>query len=152
MVVEDGVNAADGDANPHCRRLDYHGRDNAEGRSLVIVEAKRPNVALPTPELGTVEALIAQTLVMIKAGAGGAPLSAAWQDILTSAIDYAQRVTEAYREAPSSFVITNGEWFVVFASVNATLLANEPASAKIIAFHSLDDVAVRADAFCTTNP
>jgi hypothetical protein len=148
MVIEDGVNAAGDNADAHRRRLDYHGRDNAEGRSLVIVEAKRPNVALPQPEKGTIEGLFAQALVMIKAGAGGVPLSAAWQEILESAIDYAQRVTKVYGEAPSTFAITNGEWFVVFASVSATLLAPEPAIAKITVFHNLEDVAARADGFC----
>ena len=147
MVVEDGVNAGEDDEDAHRRRLDYHGRDNVEGRSLLVVEAKRPDVDLPRPKTGSVEELLARSLSRIK-GKSPPPVSAAWREILKSAIDYAKRVMERFGEAPKTFAITNGEWFVVFVSVTATLLAEEPASSQILVFSGLDDVDVRADAFC----
>jgi hypothetical protein len=148
IVVEDGVNAAQDNQDGHRRRLDYHGRENYEGRSLLIVEAKRPEVGLPQPGTEHLEELIAQSLATIKAS-GTPPVSAAWREILSTAIDYAKRVMDRFGEAPKTIAITNGDWFVVFDDVSATLLAEEPASTQIVVFNGLNDVAIRADTFCT---
>ena len=49
LVIEDTVEPIADAAEGNRRFLDYHGRDNTEDRSLVILEAKRPNAALPDP-------------------------------------------------------------------------------------------------------
>jgi len=147
MVVEDGL-APDEETEEYRRRLDYHGRDNVNGRSLLVVEAKRPNIKLPRPGRTANQTVIAEALRAMKADGLNVPVNRTWQKILQSAIDYAERTLETYGEAPARFALTNGDWFVVFANVNATLLADNPADTHIILFDTLEDVQAQAERFC----
>jgi hypothetical protein len=75
-------------------------------------------------------------------------LPAAWREILEGAIDYVKRIEAAYGDTPTRFVITNGEWFIVFSDLNATLLARDPIAGAINVFEDLGDVRARAELFC----
>lgn len=149
MVVEDGLDPVGGqeDSDAERRRLDYHGRVNKGGRSLLIVEAKRPSISLPRNDDSSVSKLIALALRSTKKSSGS-PVSAEWGEILTSARDYSNRVMTSSNAAPMRFVISNGEWFVIFRDVGATLLSNNPEALEIVLFTGLDDVLARSDEFC----
>jgi hypothetical protein len=112
IVVEDTVDPLEEDVDAHRRRLDYHGRDSGQDRSLLAVEVKRPSVHLPRRAGGSVEGWIADALGVINAGGAGVKeLPAAWREILKSAVDYVKRIAATYGNTPIRFVITNGEWF-----------------------------------------
>jgi hypothetical protein len=145
MVIEDTLETAD-QGEGHRRRLDYHGREQNGGRSLLIVESKRPSVQLPTTRDGNIGGAIGQALFQVRLGRD-IPVSALWTEILTSARDYAERVTKNSGETPERFVISNGEWFAVFPNVDATLLAKDPEVATIRVFSNLSDVGKRAAEF-----
>ena len=48
---------------------------------------------------------------------------AEWRKILASTVDYVKRIVAAYGDAPVRFALTNGEWFLVFSDLSATILA-----------------------------
>ena len=149
MVVEDGVQPLPGDVDAHRRRLDYHGRDAAERRSLLAVEAKRPSVRLPDTAGRPVDQWIAHALRLINTSdPRAARLPAGWKEILDTAIDYVRRVQNAYGDVPMRFVLTNGDWFVVFSQLDTTLLAPEPVVERIRVFGDLADVIANVDQFC----
>jgi hypothetical protein len=150
IVIEDGVDPAGADGNVHRRRLDYHGRDSAQGQSLLAVEVKRPSVQLPEADGKTISGWLARALGMINSRPKAAKkdLPVAWREILESATDYVKRILEEYGNTPTRFVLTNGEWFIVFSDLNATLLARDPVAGEIDVFLDLRDVTARADRFC----
>lgn len=148
LMIEDTlepiVNASEGNR----RFLDYHGRDNTEDRSLVILEAKRPNAALPDPDKRDVPLFIAQALGDIHAAnLKGPKLPGKWQEWLTTLIDYVRRSKDQFGHMPVRVTITNGEWFVIFNDVEATLLSKHPSPGNILVFNNLDDVEVQAEKF-----
>jgi hypothetical protein len=150
IVVEDGVEPVPNGADTHRRRLDYHGRDNAATRSLLAVEVKRPSVRLPQPRDGRpVPEWIAYASGVINTASPEIDdLPAAWREIVESAIDYVKRIEAAYDHTPARFVITNGEWFIVFSDLKTTLLARDPVAGSIDVFNDLEDVNARAERFC----
>ena len=153
MLVEDRVKPDAVKAEGNRRYLDYHGRVNAEGRSLVIVEAKRPSFDLPEPDRGSISNLIGIRLHAISADdPKGEPLSGKWEDLLKTLIDYVKRSKNEFGHAPARVVITNGEWYIVFKDVEATLLSENPNPDNIIVFKDLGDVESEAKKFyCLLN-
>jgi hypothetical protein len=150
IVVEDNVEPAQDDADAHRRRLDYHGRDNNAARSLLAIEVKRPKVRLPRTGNKSVEDWIADALRKVSVGGAAAEtVPAEWRKILASSVDYVKRIMAAYGGAPVRFVLTNGEWFLVFSDLSATILARDPEAGKIVLFSDLSEVIARADEFCT---
>lgn len=149
IVVEDNVEPPQEDVDAHRRRLDYHGRDNNGARSLLAIEVKRPRVRLPRTGKKRVEDRMADALRRINAGGAAAEgVAAEWRKILASTIDYVKRIVAAYGAAPVRFVLTNGEWFLVFSDVNATILPSDPEAGKMVLFSDLSDVVARAGEFC----
>jgi hypothetical protein len=150
IVVEDNVEPARDEADAHRRRLDYHGRDNDQARSLLAIEVKRPRVRLPATGGRSLADWIADALGTVNAGGAGVEkLPAEWRRILASLVDYVKRIVAAYGDAPTRFVLTNGEWFLVFRDLKATVLARDPEAGKIVLFSDLADVIARADEFCS---
>lgn len=145
MLIEDAVDSI-AEVEGHQRRLDYHGREHDNGRSLLIVESKRPSVQLPASRDGDISGLLGKALKQIQLGSK-ISVSILWAEILKSAKSYVSRVTTTTGRAPERFVISNGEWFAVFTDVNATLLAQEQESATITIFRDLSDVMRRLDEF-----
>jgi len=148
LVIEDTVEPIADAAEGNRRFLDYHGRDNTEDRSLVILEAKRPNAALPDPDKWDVPLFIAQALRDIHtANLKGPKLPGKWQEWLTTLIDYVKRSKDQFGHVPVRVTITNGEWFVVFNDVEATLLSKNPSPGNILVFNNLEDVEAQAEKF-----
>jgi hypothetical protein len=148
-VVEDAAEPskdAAGKAQGHRRFLDYHGRDLDQARSLAIIEAKRPSFDLPKPNKATVAEFLSQGLGQILTGQS-CKLPGEWPEWLKSLIDYIRRIKEQYNCAPKCAAITNGDWYVVFSEIPATILAGTPAASEIIVFHNLQDIASRCDEF-----
>jgi hypothetical protein len=143
VVVEDGVEANAESPSSHRRFLDYHGRDCESGKSFVIVEAKRPSVALPSDDIAEhVAAIIAELLAvnLEVARVARSPLPTDWVERLATLIDYARRVRDQTASPPVVVVLTNGDWFVIFLDAAATLLAEKPDVAKICVLKSFGEV------------
>jgi hypothetical protein len=122
LVIEDTVEPIADAAEGKRRFLDYHGRDNTEERSLVILEAKRPNTELPDPKEWGIPNFIAQALTDIHtANLKGPKLPGKWREWLTTLIDYVKRSKAQFGHVPVRVAITNGEWFVVFNDVDVGL-------------------------------
>lgn len=148
MVVEDAVEPPNTGPDAYRRRLDYHGRDHNQGRSLLVVEAKRPSFALPQTKAVTAGPLMAESLrAMNGSGTASALLPSAWCDALGRMCDYVRRLEATYGAAPARCVITNGEWFLIFKDVTATLLASDPVANEIAVFGDLSEIAARAEQF-----
>lgn len=152
MVVEDPVDPDPEDAaKAHRRFFDYHGRESTvdEGRSLLIVEAKRPRSLLPDYPSYRLPEILAQELGNLATGTKRPPLLPGdWQAWLSSLQDYAKRAKAQYKSAPLRAVITNGEWFVIFLSVEKTLLVSKPEKEFIQVYVDLDDINDKVLYFC----
>lgn len=149
VVVEDAAEPLKdtaGETQGHRRFLDYHGRDLDQSKSLVIIEAKRPSFDLPKPDKASIAEFLSQGLAQILSGQT-CELPGDWAEWLKTLIDYANRIKRQYDCAPKCAAITNGQWYVVFREVPATILAGTPAASEIVIFHDLQDVANRCDEF-----
>jgi hypothetical protein len=145
IKVEDPVEPiSEGDNR---RFLDYHGRDNSENRSLVILEAKRPSSTLPLTDDGRIFDLATAIREITKNhDPSEADLPHLWGKWLATLIDYVKRVNHKFGHSAERAVITNGEWFVIF-DVDSTLLSDNPSSNNIWLFESLKDIEIRAEEF-----
>lgn len=148
ILVEDTVAPEEG-SDSHRRRLDYHGRISEAPRSLLAVEVKRPSIQLPKSKDKVVNEWIAWALGVIHSGEAAViqRLPAAWRDVLTSAVDYVKRINAAYGDVPSTFVITNGEWFVVITDLSNVLFSVDPVGGSIFVFDGLADITARVEQF-----
>jgi len=148
IVLEDAVGSPEG----YPRFLDYHGRDNCSNASLLILEAKRPNVALPEPDRSDIPTFFAEALIYIHTHNTGNPvrtnLPGKWQEFIETLIDYANKAKTQFGCVTGKIAISNGEWFVIFNDVEKTLLSESSSISDICVFKSLEDVATRADQFC----
>ena len=132
------------------RRLDYHGRDNLHGRSLLVVEAKRPRLRLPDSSGESLHTSFANAFNAIhKQNTAVHSISVKWQKILESVVDYIRRIVESYGHAPTRFAISNGEWFVVISDLERSLLRGEAVADHVSVFEDTADIVSRADTFCS---
>ena len=146
LVIEDSVEPTDG--NGWRRRLDYHGRDNANGRSLLVVEAKRPSFRLPDPCSVSLKDLFADSLNCIhgqKTHFGR--LTAEWHKTIESAVDYVRRVVGTYGHVPARYAISNGEWFVVISDLQRSMLDGNAVNESVSVFKNCEDMGYRAEEF-----
>jgi hypothetical protein len=148
IVIEDPVEPVAGSDKGNRRFLDYHGRDNAKGRSLLVVESKRPNAKLPHLDKGDVPTYIAQALKGIHtANPKATKLPGEWQKWIETLIDYVRRTKDQFGHTPARALIANGGWFVVFRDVEDTLLSGEPATQEILVFKNWDELDTRLESF-----
>jgi hypothetical protein len=149
MIVEDPVDPPVRTAGPklHRRFLDYHGREcqGDEGRSLIVIEAKRPSEKLPDLPLQDIPGRICAEITAVHSG--GPTLGGDWHNWIATLVDYCARTESEYKRTTTCVVQTNGEWFVVFSDVNATLLSKQPEKEKLYIFESLAEVEQRAQSF-----
>lgn len=152
LLVEDAVDSnVEGE---HRRFMDYHGREkNKVGidRSLLIVEAKRPNVILPGPATMSSKEIAMEIVKAIIAISTDdteyRTFTTDWISRLTALIEYATRTKALCEEAPVRVAITNGEWFIVFLNPEISLVRKSPSSEEILVFKNLDEVIDRANDF-----
>lgn len=134
------------------RFLDYHCRisDSVVGQqSLAIAEAKRLSASLPVPQAsGSLEhsTMFARALERRLVHEESA-LPRYWSTWLDSIVDYARRVQHVTGSPPKRAVITNGNWYVVFANPDTSLANGPPSSGDIFIFRDLAEVHVRAKQF-----
>ena len=148
LVIEDSVESTYGGG--YRRRLDYHGRDNAHGRSLLVVEAKRSSFTLPDPCSNSLTDLFAHALNGIhRPNTDFAWPTAEWHRTLESAVDYVKRVFRTNGHVPVRFAISNGEWFVVISDLQRSMLDGNVLNDSVHVFKNCEDVGYRAEEFCS---
>ena len=146
LVVEDSLQPTNEDG--YRRRLDYHGRDNTYGHSLLVVEAKRPSVKLPDPCSKSLKDLFANSLNCIhQQKTDIVRLTAEWRRTLESAVDYVRRIVGTYGHAPARYAISNGEWFVVISDLHRSMLNGNAHNDSVHVFKNCEDVGYRAEEF-----
>lgn len=143
MVIEDAA-----EAQGRTRRfLDYHGRDCDNGRSFMIVEAKRPNVSLFDRQA---QSDLVKLIPQIPACNGdykrlrSEAISLEWLERIDTLIDYSRRAEFTSKQPPAVALITNGDWFVLFLDVGATLLSDTPDKMKIVVIETFEDLQSRS--------
>ena len=117
----------------HKRRLDYLGYDTNTDRPLLIVEAKRPNLQLPSaqaplalPDAHPSASLIAGGLDTLRGNTAVSQpsLTSAWMNVLSQVSQYCQSVAMASDGWPPRAAITNGEWFILFTNLENAFAAS----------------------------
>ena len=148
IVIEDGQNGAAAAEDEHRCFLDYHGRELAgdDAVSLLLVEAKRPSKSLPSPGREGVAERIRMTLEAINSGnKPGREVSAEWATWLTDLVRYVARLSSNYGHTPSSVLITNGDWFVVFTSVDRSLRSPDVRMSDILVIENQEAAIAKAE-------
>jgi hypothetical protein len=148
LVVEDPVESSE--SSSHRRFLDYHGRDCDSGQSFLIFEAKRPSVELPVADAFHSKKRILELIPIILSSKDSAEsptgnLSHEWALRVSTLIDYSQRVVRETGSAPAAAVLTNGDWFVIFADVAKTLLSPTPDTSKVVVIPRYEEFEERCD-------
>lgn len=133
MIIE----APAEDEEAHRRFLDYYGRERGDGwgAGLLVVEAKRLSLALPSaPGLSAVDC-VCEALRNFRRDDG--LLAQEWKIILTSAADYVRRLHHTSADgAPRRFVFSNGRWYVVFLEPLRTLVNGTVNAADLLVVES----------------
>lgn len=121
---------------------------NGVTKSLLIVEAKRLAVPLPTKEADPAKAVIELVAILSELNGGDhSRLTAIWADIFLSLTDYVNRVALSSTGVPHSTALTNGNWFIVFSNPHRTLVEKRVQVEDISIFLSLADASERSNIF-----
>ena len=138
------------------RFLDYLGFERATGRPLLVVEAKRRNVALPLlatlPRNSRASAskLVDQTLsdsaVVVARGLSGERLTGDWSTWLMELRDYIRSISAQAGFVPRRVIMANGHWLVLFLDpIQAFLGANDCRPESVRVFRNPAEIAQRAE-------
>jgi hypothetical protein len=148
VLVEAGVDGLQSDENANRCFLDYHGREfrNGEAISLLLVEAKRPSASLPMPGREGVPERLRRALQDINRGATVRSVNAEWSEWLSTLVTYVGRIKAAHGAAPHSVLITNGDWFVIFTSIDRSLLSTDVKAQDILVLEDHAAVNGKSDA------
>jgi hypothetical protein len=133
MIIE----APAEDEEAQRRFLDYYGRERGDGRGagLLVVEAKRLSLALPSaPGLSALDC-VREALRDFRRD--DSPLTQEWKSILTSAADYVRRLDQTSADgAPRRFLLSNGRWYLVFLEPLRTLVHGTVNEADLLVVES----------------
>lgn len=150
IAVEDPIAPRIATPEEKVRFLDYHGRAIAEdssSKSLLLVEAKRASISLPDFSAGAVATHEFATAISgILSGTKGKTksetfeLTATWEKFISTLCDYVCRVHEKTKGSPTTAVISNGDWFVVFINPQRTFIDLDPIAADIQIYQNRHDV------------
>lgn len=117
------------------RFLDYFGLSLTTRKPLIVIEAKRPYLQLPSdnnlPE-------------RITAGIKGDSIGSEWNEILSTLGDYIHSTAVHYSYAPLRAVITNGSWLILFLNPAQTFVNGNPDPGDIIVYIDHDEICKKA--------
>lgn len=117
------------------RFLDYLGLSPTNQKPLIVIEAKRPNLKLPSNE--NLPELISSYL-------RGETLGSIWDEILNTMKDYIKSVFNKYNYSPHRAVITNGNWLILFLNPLQTFVNNDSDSGIIIVYYDYSEILSKA--------
>jgi hypothetical protein len=149
-LVEAGIEGV----NPgeHRRFLDYLGKGTlSDTKALILVEAKRLSVQLPTHDAGMdPRQVIVDTIIdSLKPTVGVLPLSPEWAKILITLRDYVHRLASCDYGPPKRAILSNGDWFVVLLNPVKSLLQERPEREDFIVTESLSETGKFAREFAS---
>ncbi len=125
------------------RYLDYLGFDRIHLKPSLVVETKRPDLALPSKRFDDPQAQQSPG-ALISAGLSGVDVGSEWNEWLATVRDYVRSVKAASGSCPQRALVTNGEWLVVFADPEDAFSSPNAANIdRIHVFRTLDEVAAR---------
>jgi hypothetical protein len=126
--------------------LDYLGLEiGKDGTSipLLVVEAKRLRETGPSPSKSDgPQAVWSWAELLAMALTKKATLKGKWPEWLATAREYVGRLHRDRKRYPQKYVMTNGEWFVIFTDPKAAFVDNTATSSSILVYESWT-------AFCT---
>lgn len=133
--------AESNEAGAHRRFLDYFGRstDESASASLLIVEAKRLSLDIPShdPGISSKDAVLAALRTYRNSISD---VSVEWKKIFDAATDYVNRLIDASSAGPPKrFMLTNGSWYIVFLNPVRTLANQVIDQGDILVAKDTDD-------------
>lgn len=117
------------------RFLDYFGFSATTQKPLIIVEAKRPSLKLPS------DSNHSETIAN---GLKGDNLGKKWNEILQTMKDYVISTAAHFGCAPLRAVITNGSWLILFADPAQTFLNDDLDVGSIIVYADHNEILNKA--------
>jgi hypothetical protein len=117
------------------RFLDYFGLSPTTQKPLIVVEAKRPSLSLPSDEN------LPET---IASGLREQNLGEVWNEILSSIQDYVNSVTAHFGYSPHRVGITNGSWLILFLDPIQTFVNGNVHSGAIVVFADPNEIYSKA--------
>ncbi|OPX42368.1 hypothetical protein CLHUN_37870 [Ruminiclostridium hungatei] len=129
------------DTNGEIKFLDYLGFENGCEKPLMIIEAKRPNVALPSPANETY--VNRSPVELITCGLNGDmnALTGEWNKRITTLRDYVCSLNSRSNHIPKRVIMTNGDWLIVFIDpTNAFINERQCNSNNILFWTSREDI------------
>lgn len=117
------------------RFLDYFGLNPATQKPLIIIEAKRPSLRLPSDEN------LPET---IADGLRGQNLGEEWNEILSTIKDYINSVAAHFGYSPHRAVITNGSWLILFLDPAQTFTNRNFDSGAIVVYTDHNEIYSKA--------
>lgn len=143
MVVEAPAEASL--ASGHRQFLDYYGRlvDGDEAKALLVVEAKRLSLALPSADRMTALDCMREALRTYQEPKSNVTVQ--WRDIFSSVAEYVRRLDQTSNDgAPKRLLLSNGRWYVVFLSPVRTLINRVVDSTDLLIAESPADARTQA--------
>jgi len=117
------------------RFLDYFGLSSSTRKPLIIVEAKRPSLKLPSND---------NPSEIFSNGLKGISLGKDWDDILSTIRDYVCSTTAQFGHTPHRVVITNGNWLLLFLNPVQTFVSKNIDVGDIIVYSDADEICDKA--------
>lgn len=120
--------------------LDYLGREiGKDGTSvpLLVIEAKRLSEAGPSPSSSDgPQAVWSPAELLAMALRKKVTLKGKWPEWLDTAKEYVVRLHRDRTRYPQRYVMTNGEWFVIFTDPKAAFVDASATSSSILVYES----------------
>jgi len=120
--------------------LDYLGLEiGKDGKSvpLLVVEAKRLREPGPSPSSNKgPQSVWSSAELLAMALAKSAKLKGKWPEWLATAREYVVRLHQDRGRYPQRYVMTNGEWFVIFTDPIAAFVDKTATSSSILVYES----------------
>jgi hypothetical protein len=142
------------DASGTRRFLDYLGFERQTDKPLLVLEAKRRNVALPLlaslPKNARASAqkMVDQPsyAVILSRGLAGEKLSGEWSNWLAELRDYIKSIHTRTGVAPKRVVMANGNWLILFLRPDQAFLdASHRPAESILVFRDSNDIVQHAE-------
>jgi hypothetical protein len=126
------------------RFLDYFGLTTTTQKPLILIEAKRPSLKLPSDSNPIDSDLPENISRRIAEGLKGESIGEEWGEILQTMKDYINSVTIHFSYSPLRAVITNGSWLILFVDPAHTFSEGVIDPDDIVIYSNPADIIKRA--------